>query len=210
MTVYVRCRPIDSWNGARTDARDRRKASFGVHWDRSLKDLEREIDYLGGEEVVLGLEVPVNKIRLSDGWPKSDANPPPPVVVTFESTHGPLRYQCDRWTDWKSNLRAIVLVMQRQRLVNEAGVGQADQIYRGFQAIGAESMAMTAMTKSTAAGVLIAFGGPMAAGYEETDLGDRALAEIVYKLAAAIHHPDHGGDEDTMRKINVARDVLLR
>lgn len=132
--IDLRCRPIDEWIGPRTWGPNMKKAPFGTIWERTRKDLIHELEILDARDVLIGLDVRADQIR-QDGWPKANVSAPPAVSLTFTSTHGPLRYQCDRWDRWHSNLRAIGLVLQRQRLVNEAGVGASDQVYRGFSAL---------------------------------------------------------------------------
>jgi hypothetical protein len=38
----------------------------------------------------------------------------------------------------------------------------------------------------------------------------RPVVEAAYKKLASVHHPDHGGDADLMRRLNAARDLLLQ
>jgi hypothetical protein len=38
----------------------------------------------------------------------------------------------------------------------------------------------------------------------------RPVVEAAYKRLAALHHPDHGGDEELMKRPTRARDLLLQ
>jgi len=213
--VEVRCRPIDVWNGPRT--KHRARSPYGVRWDRSLMELERELEHLGARDVVIGIDAQPSQIRI-DGWPKGGVAIPPPVVLTFDSRHGPLRYQCDRWDDWRGNLRAITLVLQRQRLVNEAGVGQADQVYRGFSALPPGIVVGAAMSLEQAADVLARYAWPddyNTARHRQNVavlIEDPSLVTEAYRLAAKATHPDQLVDapDDAFTLVARAKEVLTR
>lgn len=205
MTTTLRCGPIDHWDGPRTPTGTRRRAQFGARWDTVRSDLERELDLLGATQAVIGLDLRPSDIRV-DGWPKANAYAPPPVSLTTDSRHGPLRYQCDRWAHWRDNVRAIGLVLTRQRLVNDAGVGTSDQVYRGFQALpsgGAPIVVDGPMTVDQAIRVL-----HDAAPGVAWDWDDPVGLGLAYRAAALSTHPDHGGTADAFRQVCRARDVL--
>lgn len=208
MSIDVRCRPIDDWHGAHTHPR--RSAPYGVRWERSLTELRRELKQLQARDVTIGIDVMPSQIRV-DGWPKGGAAVPAPVVLTFVSQHGPLRYQCDRWDDWRDNLRAITLVLQRQRLVNEAGVGQADQVYRGFGALPpGDPIALSStssMSVEEAARFICEHSGQ---DWSHELADDPSFALVLFKDAVKLHHPDAGGDAAVFRRLTVAREVLER
>jgi len=64
------------------------------------------------------------------------------------------------------------------------------------------------------------FDEPPAAPHTDTDLSFRLLGlssssswdevEKAYRKKAKIHHPDHGGDEDTMRALNEAYTLIKK
>jgi hypothetical protein len=200
----VRCRPLDNWSGPFTT--DRRSAPYGASWQRTLTDLVRELDHLDARDVVIGIQAREDEIRI-DGWPKGGRTIPPPVVLTFESRVGSLRFQCDRWNDYRDNLRAIGLTLQRLRLVDEGGVSRSGEQYRGWGALPPATAMPTTMTVEQAARVL-----GDAAGPQWGDLS-QAYAPVVHdawRAAAKKHHPDAGGDPATFRQITDARDVLVR
>ena len=66
----------------------------------------------------------------------------PRVVVSFDSCHGPLRYQCDRFTTtragtkaWHANVRAIALGLEALRKVDRYGIAGSGEQYRGWTAL---------------------------------------------------------------------------
>jgi hypothetical protein len=196
--VDVYCTPIDAWTGPKTANRER--SPFTVTAARAMRELERELDLLGASEC--------HQIRM-DGWPKAGANPPPPVVVTFEARVGSLRFQCDRFNDWHANLRAIGLTLQRLRLVDEGGVARGGEQYAGWNALPATAtptMAMGAgMTDDEAARLLKEWArieGPSDVGWIREHLNE------VYRDAAKRAHPDQGGDEQVFKLLTAARDQL--
>jgi len=203
--IDVRCRPIDNWSGARTRAHDRRSSPFSAGFQRIRIDLTRELVQLDADDVVIGLDVRPDQIRL-DGWPKAGVNPPPPVILTFESKVGPLRFQCDRYARWEDNLRAIGLTLQRLRLVDEGGVARSGEQYQGWNALppGQPIAVGAAMTVEDAAR-LLAF-----EGLEELDAWPDVMdaPEHAYRLAAKRHHPDAGGDPELFRRLVDAKRLI--
>src|SRR5688500_16877241 len=204
--IAVRCRPIDNWAGPRTRDWDRRSSPFSAGWPRVRTDLMRELVHLDADDVVIGLEIRPDHIRL-DGWPKAEANPPPPVILTFTSKVGPLRFQCDRYSKWQDNLRAIGLTLQRLRLVDEGGVARSGEQYQGWNALppGQPSAVGSAMTGEDAARLLAV------EGLDEVDAWVDVMAspEVAFRNAARRHHPDAGGDPAMFRRVTEARDLLL-
>jgi hypothetical protein len=204
--VNVRCVPLDEWVGPRTA--ERRANPFDARWETVLGDFDRELWYLGAGNVRIGLEALPYQIRM-DGWPKAGSAIPPPVVVTFDSLQGPLRFACDRYKDWKANLRAIGLTLHRLRLVEEAGVAQSGEQYRGFAALPPAGRAD--MTVHNAARVLASWsdpGHPDAAGLRLAILTSQAARDIAYRKALKIVHPDHGGRREDFDKVQAAKQIL--
>lgn len=201
----VRCRPIDRWDGPRRPDGERRVAPYGASWARTRRDLEHEIRHLDGTDVTVGIDVRPDQIRV-DGWPKGNVSVPAAVVLTFESSQGPLRFQCDRWAHWEDNLRAIGLTLQRLRLVDEGGVARSGEQYRGWGALPpGQPMPPAAMSVDDAV-IFIgtwAWDHPYVNPHEVIDDLDAA-----YRAAAKRLHPDTGGDPALFRRLSEARDLL--
>jgi len=61
--IDLRCRPIDEWIGPRTWGPNMKKAPFGATWERTRKDLIRELEILDARDVLIGLDVRADQIR---------------------------------------------------------------------------------------------------------------------------------------------------
>lgn len=196
-------KPIDRWLGPRTEERrdhpfrvstEKGWTKSGVDWSSTTELLERELRMLGGEDVILQMEVGESDIRL-DGWIRANARPRGPgVILSFESDHGPLSYPCDTFTDWQANVRAIALALEALRKVSRYGVGQHGEQYRGWKALPATIS-----------------GGPHAvlarhAGVSEDDV--RRDAAKVYRRAARSAHPDAGGTAEAWNEVQDAARAL--
>jgi hypothetical protein len=210
----IRCRPIDEWHSPRTQPWDRRRPQYDAGWARTLNNLGQELDSIEADDIVLGLDLLPADIRL-DGWPRSSAKPPPPVSLTFTSKYGPKRFECDRFDDWRQNVRAIGLTLQRLRLVDEGGCTRSGEQYVGFGALppGQPIAVDAAMTAEDAARFIVRHSWPG----EADDAQERWFRRLItepdmlaseYRRAARNLHPDAGGDPALFRRLTEARDLL--
>lgn len=185
MTAFV-FRPITTWPGELT--RSRRRSPFAASHAATLELLRREVRHLKRrltEPAVIQLSLSDNDIR-QDGLPRANARPAthPGVILTFDSTYGPLRYATDVFTDWHANLRAIALGLEALRRVDRYGITKGGEQYAGWRALEAE----------TGGGVL--------------ERGRSLIAEhggIARALIAT--HPDHGGTREDLEAVLAARDA---
>lgn len=211
--VEVYCAALDRWDGPLTE---RRKASgYKAAWETVIDELTHEAKYLECPEVVLGLNVGADAIRIT-GWPKAQATVPPAVAVMLTASNvGPLRFQCDRWATWQENVRAVVLTLTRLRQVAEGGVATSGEQYRGWAQLGTGAQALPApeMSPELAAEFLAKVGAPDGARPQWADLlNSPALQARCYRYAARKLHPDTnpGVDPALYHTLNQARDVLDR
>lgn len=202
MIVY---RPLQRWDPPTTEWRA--ESAFSAGWDQTLTLLQREADMLDDSrysvEVVIEIDGPITK----GGVPFSRAAVDSPrVAVSFESRHGPLRYQADTYGSWRDNVRAIALSLQALRAVSRWGLGARGEQYTGWTAIGTgRPMPAGAMTVDEAKRFMAA-----AARYDVTHAvwGPEQVNEA-YRRAAKILHPDVGGDPAMFRQLTDARDLLI-
>ena len=214
MTFTVR--PLDSY--PQPETRDRRHSPFGASWTQTVDLLDREANMLGAPQVILLIDVTERDCRL-DGWIRASARPASPRVVVALDTrdHGPLRYSCDRFHDWRDNVRAVALGLEALRKVERYGIASRGEQYRGWQALPpATAMPATTMTPEIAAGFLIEHGEPPdcaapARPDELLDLPDGDRADVVagyYRRAAKRLHPDAGGDPAAFQRLTEAVEAL--
>jgi hypothetical protein len=166
--VQVTFRPLPTWPHKPTARRE--YSRFDTPYPRTLELLEREVGYLGGRDVVMGVGLSERDIRL-DGQPRANARSfgHPGVEISFDSrAHGRLTYASDQYFDWQDNVRAIALSLEALRAVERWGVSKGRQ-YAGFALLTA---------------------GP---GKEERG---RQLVAQHGSVSAALRatHPDTGGD----------------
>ena len=159
---------------------------FKADWTSTMRLLERELRHLGvgaGDSVVIEAGYKEHEIRL-DGLPRSNAKPDDPgIVISFESKHGPLRYGCDTFNDWKANLRAIVLALEALRAVDRYGVTKRGEQYQGWKALPAAGATMSADAARTW----------LRQQLEAAGLGtwpERASDEQLLRGVAKLVHPD--------------------
>lgn len=199
--MRVTYRPIGSdWQGENTFSR--RYSPFRANWSKTIDQLEHELEELGAKEVVFQLDMEERDIRL-DGMPRADAKPRSPrVIISFESKHGPLRYQCDafegnyREPSWQANVRAIALGLEALRQVERYGITKRGEQYTGWKALPESSQShdeaiaflasVTGWTPAVVAGSL----------------------QNSYRDAAKRLHPDVGGNRDMWEQLQKARQVL--
>lgn len=132
------------------------------------------------------------QLRL-DGLPRSgQANPRDPGVAVYW-TKGKEGQRCmaiDRYDRVTDNIAAIAATLDAMRAIERHGGGAIlDRAFAGFKSLPAPEQPFQVLGVGANA---------------SKDEIDRA-----YKRLAAEHHPDRGGDEQKMARINTARDQLL-
>jgi hypothetical protein len=192
---------------ARTPASHRQRADFGkstrvASGDRiiekrtrvSLSDaarrLETEIDRLGGADALLSTNL---KIRL-DGVPRADQGEPVDrgAAVYFTLKKQDICLACDKWDRVADNIAALAQHIDALRRIERYGVGKLEQAFRGYVALppspGIEWWAVLGVSR------------------------DATLAEVedAFRRQALIVHPDRGGSELEMSRLNEAREAARR
>ena len=215
-------RPFDMWPGAETPHRTSSQFSAGI--GDTVELLARELKHLAAERVVLQLAIPESRLRL-DGLPYADAKcAHPGVMLGFDSTHGPLRYACDRFVaspwkreggaDWTHNLRAIALGLEALRKVDRYGISKRGEQYRGYAELPAGIAAPpTHMTTDEAVRFIAEHGDPslLELGGWDYVRTDRVVRESAYRAAAKRLHPDApGGDTALFQRLQAAKSLLER
>lgn len=180
-----------------------------------MDDLERELAALEATDIVIESGHSRQQIR-NDGWPRGGSAPEhPDVRLYFKCKHGSLMYECKIFDSWEANLRAIGLWLQQTRIaIEERGIGTGGEAYRGFAALpaGASSIAAAEWASVEDAAKWLYFnfwpGMPSPAAVRAVVSGDDALLRVWYQTAARKAHPDAGGSNELMAKVNRARDFI--
>lgn len=224
-------RPIAEWPPGWQDANRaklRLPPPFSATYTDTLNVLDRELNAIGTTNAHLQLGVNDRDIR-QDGRLRADVKVSHPgVILTIDTReHGTLTYATDRfaarWSgqvSWQANLRGIALGLEALRKVQRYGIAEQGQQYAGYKAIGSGiELHRAEMTVEAAAETLA---GAITNDRGEINIGDYGgwindpaalindpgLIADTYRIAVLAHHPDHGGDPDTFRRITEARDVL--
>lgn len=213
MTYVIR--PLTPEARARLDAGPKgRYSPFSATWSATLDLLEREVWHLRiRESFVLMIDVVESDLRLN-GELRANARPASPAVAIALDPPGKpsLLFTCGRFNKWQDNVRAIALGMEALRKVERYGIVQADEQYRGWQALPpGTSMPAVQMTVEEAADFIAEhcqhirlIGEPPVTRAHVFD----AVAAS-YRAAAQTLHPDRGGDPELFKRLIEARDLLL-
>src|ERR1051326_4226362 len=137
-------KPIVKW--PRVPENNRVRSQFSAKYSDTLELLESELRHLRARNpVLIQTYMRESDIRI-DGLPRADARMPdnPGVIITFEKWFAngtfhdkgqalgfvkPVSVPCDRFLDWKDNLRAIALSLEALRRVDRYGVTQMGEQY---------------------------------------------------------------------------------
>jgi hypothetical protein len=153
--------------------------------DRCLEQLRM----MGANRIVISSNL---KLR-QDGLPRSDQAQPadPGVAVYWKARNGEARCMAiDRYDRVQDNLAAIAATLDAMRAIDRhGGAAIMDRAFAGFKALAAPEQPWQVL------------GVKHDASADEIDAAWRKLA--------AEHHPDRGGDEQKMARINRARDALM-
>lgn len=160
---------------------ERRHAPFRAPWSSTMELLHRELRMVGGQRVVLELAITEGDIRTTDGLPRASARPAHPgIILSFESSYGPLRYMTDEFATWQENLRAVALSLEALRKVDRYGVSKRGEQYRGWRSL--------------------------PPGEGDPSRGRDLIREHgSVRDALKATHPDKGGDPNDFRAVEAAR-----
>lgn len=203
--MHYTTRPLSDRTWLRPD-RERKTSQFDATWSKTLTLLGKEIEFLGGRDIVIEVDVREQDIRLDGGLRANARSSSPAVVVAFDTAaHGPMLYRADRYADrwsnrpgWQENVRAVALTLEALRAVDRYGATETGQQYAGFKALPAgRAMPASHMTSDDAADLLTRHGGG------EVD------PSRAYRRARAAAHPDrNNGDRTLWDQVEQAARVL--
>lgn len=199
--LEARFQPLQQWPGKLP----RRKAAFGSTWARELDILERELRHLNAKDIVIEAGFRPQDIR-NDGWPRSGSAPSHPgIVLYFSGKTGKLRMPSGTYNDWRSNLYAIALTLERLRAIDRYGVTMGQEQYQGFKALPPATTKLATL-EDAAQFVSIQSGALI----EEQDLvHSKDGYRRAYREAAARLHPEsRSGNEHLWHLLMEAKALL--
>lgn len=200
-----------SWN--------RNSSPFGKTWTEVQELLERELrmlSYRSGSVVLQTAHSPYDVRK--DGRLRADVRKPEHsgVVLKFEvydsvqKRYVPMSFECDQFTDWKANVRAIADAMEALRKVNRYGVsggGKSNAHYEGYKAL------PPAEEASDEADLTCAQFIALHSAFNRVEiLTDKAVLIKAYKQAAAKLHPDNPetGSHEHFLRLKTAYESLKK
>jgi len=181
--------------------RPRKRAPFRAVWSSTRAILQKELAHLQARNVVIQCDADASAFRL-DGMLRADAKlRSPRIILSFDSSHGPLSYPCETFDLWQANVRAIALGLNALRMVDRYGVTRRGEQYAGFKSLpGPNCEAGPGMTDDDALELLRFYVGGFLPKYPY--LGN-AIRKAQRKT-----HPDTGGTAEAFKQIQCAVDAL--
>lgn len=208
MIIY---RPLGKWE---QPAVTPRPSTFKASWDRTIEQLQSETDLLTDSEwqteIVIEVDVPEGDITAHDRLHARAQPRSPRVAVSFESRHGPLRYECGTYETWRDNVRGVTLGLNALRAVARYGIGSRGEQYTGWKALGTGiALGAASMTVDEAAVHLHSVGGhewPNTTWQLVRD--DPRCARFLWRTCSRLTHPDSGGDAAAFDRVSKAYDLI--
>ena len=159
---------------------------FRLNFNDSIASLEREIELIGGDDVLIGFVIDSSYLglmgNLKAGWALQVKHPG--VEVSFSTPDGRrLVFHTDAYKELRQNVRAVAAGLEALRAVDRYGITSTAEQYAGFAALTA--------------------GGPDPAK-------GKLLAERAGGIRQALmdHHPDRGGKDRDFADVVAYRDSL--
>lgn len=177
----------------RTPASSRKPGSFKsnekpIGMEAAYERVQAELDRLGGKYGLLSSNV---ELTLS-GRPRGDRRAPsdPAVCLYFSLDGKPFAMGCDAFDSVPQNIAAIAGHIEATRRIARYGVASASESLRAFEALPAPQSHWAVL------GLL-------------PGSGAEAINHM-YRDKARKAHPDQGGSEADMARLNAARDAAIQ
>jgi len=197
------------WKRTAAHQRMRAKFSKGVQqynsegqatWTRKTDlSIAQALERVMGELRTMGVElskviISTNLELRNDGLPRSGQRAPSdPGVSVYWNARGQKNQRCmaiDRYDRVQDNLAAIAATLNAMRAIERHGGAEIlDRAFTGFAALPAPEQPWQVLGVSSHA--------------------TPDEVRTAYRRLASDFHPDRGGDEQQMMRINAARDALL-
>lgn len=212
---------IVNWPGLPT--KERKNSPFRTGYRETLKLLDFELEKLNARSPVLIQSYHRERDIRIDGLLRPDAQKPdsPGVIITGDvwipdgtfneqgaplGKYRPISFPCDKFFDWKDNLRAIALSLEALRKVDRYGVTKSGEQYRGWTALPPAPSTDSKMTEDEAAIFIAGHSGVATV----VVLKSRDGLESAYRAAARKLHPDAGGKDSDFVRLGQAVELLRK
>lgn len=183
ITAFPLCWP-DGWPRARW----RKSAPFKVPATQARKELLEEIARLGGKDVIVSTDQPLNR----DGSATLNRRAVDTGVAVYFTRKGrSVVLACDQFDQLHDNMRAIGKTIEAMRGIERWGASDMlDRAFTGFEALPAPEQWWQVLGLVQGA--------------------DRAAIDTAYRRLALQAHPDRPtGSDAAMARLNSARDAAI-
>lgn len=175
------------WPTGRPRTSFRQRSKFKVtSFARVRDELLHQLELMRAKKVVLSTNIELRR----DGLPLAGQTRPrdPGVAVFFEYKERAVAFACDRWDRIEDNMQAIRHTIDALRGIARWGTGDmVDAAFAGFAALPAY---IPPEPWRDVLGLSL--------------LCTLAEAESAYRHLSLLHHPDRGGTEEQMSRLNGA------
>lgn len=178
-----------AWPAGRPRQHCRERARFQTPLGTAIVNLQREVQMLGGKDLVISSNLPLRR----DGMPSARSTyvSEKGVAAYFMLKKKPMCFACDRWDAIEDNIQAVAKTIEALRGIERWGSGQmVEQAFTGFIALPSPEQPWQVLGLA-----------------DSRPTPDQV--EDAYRRLAMKHHPDRGGSQAEMARINAARDALL-
>jgi len=190
------------------------KDSKGIKatWSRAFAALKYELGRIDAKSVIVEAGYPENRLR-NDGWPIANATREHGHVrISFTKNGVPMSFFFGGWVETEQNVYMIALTLKALRAVERYGCAQAGEQYRGWSALppgGGIAAAEWSSVEEAAKFLCTVAWGPHADTRNVVPgVASGPMLDEVYRRAAKKAHPDVGGSNDLMSKVNRAKDFI--
>jgi hypothetical protein len=179
----------EGWKRSRYTERSKFKTGFGAARNLLFAELAR----LGASAIILSTNIPLR----NDGLPRANMRPDggdTGVAVYFRRNSKPMVFACDKYDRSEDNIYAIAKTIDAMRGIERWGASDMmERALSGFKALNSENDGESWWS---------ILGVDAHASQEQID--------AAYKRRVREVHPDLGGSDDAMAKVNIARDQARR
>ncbi|WP_372478916.1 J domain-containing protein [Halomicrobium sp. HM KBTZ05] len=178
----------------RTPTTDReRNNAFRVSLAKAFDELETELERVGVDDHRYGFAAPQRK---RDQRPYADSNPDDPGFVLRWTMDGDqFAIACDRYQQFRSNVRAVGLYLREKRKMEQRPVVTGESEFANARLPSGDETVVAQRPAHDVLGV-------------DRDADPEAV-EQAYRERVKEAHPDHGGSEEDLQRVRQAKEVLL-
>jgi hypothetical protein len=164
-------------------------SKFNTSGSKAHDHLVAEVVRMGGKSLIVSTNVPLRQ----DGKMRMDREPVDPGVAVYFTRNGKqVVFACDRFDLLRDNMLSIAKTIEALRGIERWGASEMmERAFTGFKALSDASQE---------------------SWWDVLECRPDAPEEIIqaqYRSRVRVSHPDTGGSEEAMQRLNVARDQAL-